>query len=132
MTGKHAFQRGTRQIDVLDTMGLISSSFGQWQGMRGGQWVEFADEPGFRYLRLEFSRDVLIGCNAVGLTEHSAVLRSLITHHVRLGEWKDKLLRDPTLIQDAYAACVEQQYMRQASSFHVPGGVPSGAARHAV
>jgi NAD(P)H-nitrite reductase large subunit len=132
MTGKHAFQRGTRQIDVFDTMGLISSSFGQWQGIRGGQWVEFADEPGFRYLRLEFSRDVLIGCNAVGMTEHSPVLRSLITHHVRLGEWKDRLLQDPTLIQDAYAACVEQQYMRQASAFHVPSGIPGGAARHAV
>jgi NAD(P)H-nitrite reductase large subunit len=132
MTGKHAFQRGTRQIDVFDTLGLISSSFGQWQGVRGGQWVEFADEPGFRFLRLEFSRDVLIGCNAVGLTEHSAILRSLIQNHVRLGEWKDKLLRDPTLLKEAYTACVEQQYVHQASAFHVPGSLDGGAVRHVV
>lgn len=132
MTGKHAFQRGTRQIDVLDTMGLISSSFGQWQGVRGGQWVEFADESSFRFLRLEFSRDVLIGCNAVGLTEHSAILRSLIQNQVRLGEWKDRLLRDPSLLKDAYTACVEQQYVNQASAFHVPGGLAGGTARHAV
>jgi len=129
MAGRHAFQRGTRQIDVIDTMGLVSSSFGQWQGVRGGQWVEFADERGFRYLRLEFSRDVLIGCNAVGLTEHGTVLRSLIQHHVRLGEWKDKLLQDPGRLQDAYAACVQQQYVRQASVFHAPSGLPSGEAR---
>jgi NAD(P)H-nitrite reductase large subunit len=132
MTGKHAFQRGTRQIDVFDTLGLISSSFGQWQGVRGGQWVEFADEPGFRFLRLEFSRDVLIGCNAVGLTEHSAILRSLIQNHVRLGEWKDRLLRDPTLLKEAYTACVEQQYVHQASAFHVPGSLDGGAVRHVV
>ena len=131
MTGKRAFQRGARQIDVLDTMGLISSSFGQWQGVRGGQWAEFADEPGFRYLRLEFSHDVLIGCNAVGMTGHSTVLRSLIQHHVRLGEWKDRLLQDPTRLQDAYAACVEQHYMRQASAFHMPDGLASGAAQQA-
>lgn len=117
MTGKHAFQRGVRQIDVLDTMGLISSSFGQWQGVRGGQWVEVADERNFKYLRLEFSSDVLIGCNAVGLTEHAGILRGLIRHQVRLGEWKDRLLRDPTQLKDAYSACVEQQYMHQASGF---------------
>ena len=38
MADKHAFQRGVCHIDVFETMGLISSSFGQWQGVRGGQW----------------------------------------------------------------------------------------------
>ena len=131
MSGKHAFQRGVRQIDVVDTMGLVSSSFGQWQGVRGGQWVEYADRQGFRYLRLEFSHDVLIGCNAVGLTEYSTVLRSLISNHVRLGEWKARLLQDPTRVADAYAACVEQRCIEQASVFHVPAGMPSGDMRHA-
>jgi len=120
MTGKHAFQRGVRQIDVIDTMGLISSSFGNWQGVRGGQWVEMADERNFRYLRLEFFKDVLIGCNAVGVTEHAAILRSLIQNHVHLGEWKDRLLQDPTRLKDAYLACVEQQYVDEASWFHQP------------
>lgn len=118
MTGKYAFQRGVRQIDVMDTMGLISSSFGNWQGVRGGQWVEAADERNFRYLRLEFCKDVLIGCSAVGVTEHAAILRSLIQHHVHLGDWKDRLLKDPTRLKEAYSACVEQQYMAQASVFH--------------
>lgn len=122
MTGRQAFQRNVRQIDVLDTMGLISSSFGHWQGVRGGQWVEVADERNFKYLRLEFSRDVLIGCNAIGLIEHATILRSLIRHHVHLGEWKDRLLRDPTLLKEAYSACVEQQYINQASVFYPPNG----------
>lgn len=132
MTGRNAFQRGVRQIDVLDTMGLISSSFGQWQGVRGGQWVEVADELNYRYLRLEFSKDVLIGCNAVGITEYAGILRGLIRHQVRLGEWKDILLRDPTRLKDAYSECVQQQYVRQASAFHSPKGWQPEPARQAV
>jgi len=132
MTGKHAFQRGVRQIDVIDTMGLISSSFGNWQGVRGGQWVEMADERNFRYLRLEFFKDVLIGCNAVGVTEHAAILRSLIQNHVHLGEWKDRLLQDPTRLKEAYVACVQQQYVDEASWFHQPMERRPEVFRHAV
>ena len=132
MCGKHAFQRGVRQIDVLDTMGLISSSFGQWQGVRGGQWVEANDERNFRYMRLEFSRDVLIGCNTVGVTEHASVLRALIQYQVRLGPWKDRLLQDPGLLKEAYRECVAEEYVGQASTFHAPGAVPEGVPRHVV
>jgi NAD(P)H-nitrite reductase large subunit len=124
MTGRQAFQRGVRQIDVLDTMGLISSSFGQWQGVRGGQWVEMADDAKFKYMRLEFSNDVLIGCNTVGVTENATILRTLIQHHVHLGQWKDRLLRDPTLLKEAYRECVQEQYMHQASAFHTYGARP--------
>lgn len=131
MTGRQAFQRGVRQIDVLDTMGLISSSFGQWQGIRGGQWVEASDERSFKYLRLEFSRDVLIGCNTVGMSEHATLLRTLIQHHVHLGQWKDRLLENPSLLKEAYRDCVQAQYMHQASAFHVHGGRVE-RARHAV
>lgn len=130
MSGKQAFQRGVRQIDVFDTMGLISSAFGQWQGMRGGQWVEVADERNFRYLRLEFGRDVLVGCNTVGVTEYAAALRGLIQHQVRLGEWKDRLLKDPTLLKQAYAACAQQQYVDQASAFYAPSGERPEPAWH--
>lgn len=120
MTGKRAFQRGVRSIDVVDTMGLISSSFGQWQGMRGGQWVEYCDTRNFQYLRLEFGSDVLVGGTTIGFTEHAPILRGLIQQHVRLGEWKDRLLNNPLLIEDAYRDCVQQQYMWQASAFHAP------------
>jgi NAD(P)H-nitrite reductase large subunit len=132
MSGKQAFQRGQRQIDVLDTMGLISASFGQWQGVRGGQWVEVADERSFKYLRLEFSRDVLVGCNTVGTTEHASLLRALIGNRVRLGEWKDRLLQNPTLLREAYAACVQQQYVDQASAFYRPGAERPESVRHMV
>jgi NAD(P)H-nitrite reductase large subunit len=130
MCGKHAFQRGARQIDVIDTMGLISSSFGQWQGARGGQWVELADDANFRYLRLEFNRDVLIGCTTVGVTEFASILRGLIQHRVRLGEWKDRLLQDPMLLKEAYGACIAQQYMEQSSVFHAPSGMQAEPFHH--
>lgn len=120
MTGKHAFQRGLRRIDVIDTMGLVSSSFGRWRGVRGGQWVELSDERNFRYLRLEFAHDVLIGCNVVGATQYTSVLRALIRDNVHLGRWKERLLQDPALLNQAYSACVEQRYMQAASAFHAP------------
>jgi len=130
MSGKRAFQREARTIDVLDTMGLVSHSLGEWQGIRGGQWVEFSDNRRFSYLRLEFSRDVLIGCNAIGLTEYSGVLRGLIRHHVPLGGWKDRLLQNPLLLKQAYCECAEQQYIRQASAFYEPGAsLPEPAAQ---
>jgi NAD(P)H-nitrite reductase large subunit len=132
MTGKHAFQRGVRQIDVFDTMGLISSSFGQWQGVRGGQWVEVADEETFKYLRLEFSKDILVGCNVVGATEHAGLLRALIQQQVRLGEWKDRLLEDPARIKEAYAECIQQQYVYQASAFHEPAASRPTPPRHVL
>ena len=129
MTGKRAYQRGVRQIDVIDTMGLVSSSFGQWQGIRDGQWVEYCDTRSYQYLRLEFGRDMLVGCNAVGLTEHAGILRGLIQHQVRLGEWKDRLLENPLLVKDAYRDCVQQQYMWQSSPFHATAPVSTSVMR---
>ncbi|NMM28015.1 MAG: NAD(P)/FAD-dependent oxidoreductase [Glaciimonas sp.] len=109
MAGRHAVQRGVTQINVLDTLGLISSSFGQWQGVPGGQRVELTDSGRFKYLRLEFDQDVLIGSNAIGHTQHIGVLRGLIQQRVGLGQWKDILLEDPTRLPEAYIACAQQQ-----------------------
>ena len=114
MAGKHALQRGVTLINVLDTIGLISTSFGQWQGVSGGQRVELSDAPNFKYLLLEFDQDVLVGSNAIGLTEHVGVLRGLIQQRVKLGEWKDKLLADPTRLMEAYIACAQKQHAWQA------------------
>ncbi len=130
MAGKHAFQRGVRQIDVVDTMGLVSAAFGQWQGVRGGQWVEAADDINFQYMRLEFNRDVLIGCNTVGVTEHANILRALIQYQVRLGPWKERLLENPGLLKQAYRECVQEQYVNQASAFRSFGGLAEAAPRH--
>ncbi|RJG08006.1 NAD(P)/FAD-dependent oxidoreductase [Noviherbaspirillum cavernae] len=108
MIGKSAFQHHVRRIEVLATMGLVTSSFGEWHGLPGGQWVEASDERNYRYLRLEFRKDVLVGANAVGLREQHGMLRDLVQHQVALGEWKDRLLRNPAHISDAYRACVRR------------------------
>jgi NAD(P)H-nitrite reductase large subunit len=109
MTGRHARQRGVTQINVLDTLGLISTSFGQWEGVPGGQHAELSDEANFRYVRLEFDGDVLVGSNAIGHIEHVGLVRGLIQSRVKLGPWKDRLLRDPFLLPEAYLASVQAQ-----------------------
>ena len=113
MAGRHALQPGVTQINVLDTLGLVSASFGQWQGVPGGQQVELTDADAYRHVRLEFERDVLIGANAIGLIEHVGVLRGLIESRVKLGAWKDVLLADPTRLPEAYIATVMPQQARR-------------------
>jgi NAD(P)H-nitrite reductase large subunit len=114
--GKRAVLRGVTQINVLDTLGLISASFGNWQGVPGGQHAELTDAGRWRHLSLQFQDDVLVGCNSVGWTEHVGVMRGLVEGQVRLGGWKDTLLQDPTQLMPAYLATAQAQ------------GVWSGAA----
>jgi len=109
MAGKKTALHGVTQINVLDTLGLISSSFGEWNGVPGGDHVEMTDNDNFRYLRLEFSDDVLVGANSIGLTDHVGVLRGLIQARVKLGAWKEKLLADPLSLPEAYLACAQDQ-----------------------
>jgi NAD(P)H-nitrite reductase large subunit len=104
MVGRATTLGAVTYINVLDTLGLVSCSFGQWHGVPGGSHVELLDEDRFRMLRLEFHGDLMVGANAVGLTEHVGILRGLIEGKVRLGEWKDRLLRDPTRLPEAYLA----------------------------
>jgi NAD(P)H-nitrite reductase large subunit len=106
-SGQPAVLRGVTQINVLDTLGLISASFGLWEGVPGGEHVELTEPqaaPGGRHLSLQFDGDRLVGCNAIGWTQHVGVMRGLVEGQVRLGEWKDKLLHDPTLLMAAYLA----------------------------
>jgi len=98
---------GNLNMNVLDTLGLISSSFGLWQGVEGGQSAELLDESGFRYLNLQFQEDRLVGASSLGLTDHVGVLRGLIQSGRRLGVWKDRLLGDPTRIAEAYLGAVQ-------------------------
>lgn len=102
MVGQKAELRGVTQINVLDTLGLISASFGNWEGVPGGQQVELTDRNGWRHLSLQFGDDTLVGCNAIGWTEHVGVMRGLVEGAVRLGPWKEKLMTDPTLLMEAY------------------------------
>ena len=104
MAGRHVESRGSLALNVLDTLGLISSSFGKWWGEPGGETAELIDDGEYRYLSLQFKDDVLIGATAIGLTEHIGVLRGLFEGRVKLGAWKDRLLREPLLSLDAYLA----------------------------
>jgi NAD(P)H-nitrite reductase large subunit len=104
MTGGNAQSLGALQVNVLDTLGLISSSFGLWSGAPGGDHVEMVDPLGYKYIRLEFLGDVLIGATCVGMTEHIGVLRGLIQGKVALGEWKKVLAHEPIKAMEAYLA----------------------------
>ncbi|MDA0821726.1 MAG: NAD(P)/FAD-dependent oxidoreductase [Proteobacteria bacterium] len=97
-----AVHRGSVNMNVLDTLGLISSSFGLWMGAKDGQTSELLNRDRYRYLNLQFADDVLVGATSLGLTQHVGVLRGLIQSKTRLGVWKERLLEDPTRIMEAY------------------------------
>ena len=109
MVGQRAELRGVTQINVLDTLGLISTSFGDWQGAPGGQHVELTDRPAGRHLSLQFSGERLVGCNSIGWTEHVGAMRGLVEGQIKLGEWKRRLLDDPTQLMPAYLATAQAQ-----------------------
>jgi len=116
MSGGSADATVVTQINVLDTLGLVSTSFGQWQGVPHGEHAELSDPEGFRYLRLEFDQDVLIGSNSLGMTEHVGVMRGLVEGGIRLGAWKDRLVADPTRLMEAYLATAQAQEQFQGHS----------------
>jgi NAD(P)H-nitrite reductase large subunit len=101
--------KGVTQINVLDTLGLISTSFGDWQGAPGGEHVELTDTANGRHLSLQFQGDVLVGCNSVGWTDHVGVMRGLVEGQVKLGAWKEVLMKDPTQLVEAYLGAAQGQ-----------------------
>lgn len=109
MVGQKADLKGVTQINVLDTLGMISTSFGNWEGVPGGEHVELTDKATGRHLSLQFKDDVMVGCNSVGWTEHVGVMRGLVEGQVRLGEWKHRLMEDPTKLMDAYLGAAQAQ-----------------------
>ena len=102
MAGRPARFKGSFVFNVLTTLGLVSSSFGEWQGVSGGESAEVLDESRYRYLNLQFDGDRLIGANCVGFSEHVGALRGLIEGRLRLGAWKQRLLNEPAQIMKAY------------------------------
>ena len=101
--------KGVTQINVLDTLGLISTSFGDWQGQPGGEQVELTDLKNGKHLSLQFKDDVMVGSNSVGWTEHVGVMRGLVEGKIKLGAWKDHLKKDPTKLMEAYIASAQGQ-----------------------
>jgi NAD(P)H-nitrite reductase large subunit len=107
MAGMPTRHRGSLNMNVLDTMGLISSSFGLWQGGKGGGSAKQIDETGYRYMRLEFEGERLVGAQCVGHTENVGILRGLIQTGIKLGGWKGKLMRSPERVAEAYVATAQ-------------------------
>jgi len=106
MAGTEAPYQGSLGMNVLASIGLISTSLGSWDGVEGGDGCKVADEDRYRYMRLEFLEDRLVGGIAVGITQHIGVLRGLIQTGVRLGVWKKRLIEDPHRMAEAYVACI--------------------------
>jgi NAD(P)H-nitrite reductase large subunit len=104
MAGRPARFKGGFVFNVLTTLGLASSSFGEWQGVPGGESAEVLDERRYRYLNLQFDGDRLVGANCVGFSDHVGALRGLIEGRLRLGVWKRRLMEDPAQIMPAYLA----------------------------
>lgn len=107
MAGIPTTHRGSLNMNVLDTMGLISSSFGLWQGAKGGTSTKHVNDAGYRYMRLEFDGDRIVGAQCVGHTEHIGMIRGLIQTGIRLGGWKGKLMRSPERVAEAYVATAQ-------------------------
>ncbi|MBX9926553.1 MAG: FAD-dependent oxidoreductase, partial [Hyphomicrobiaceae bacterium] len=107
MAGKRTPHRGSLNMNVLDTMGLISSSFGLWQGAPGGETVKLVDDANFKYLKLEFLGSKLVGAQCVGLTDHVGMLRGLIQTELDLGVWKTRLMEQPERLREAYVALTQ-------------------------
>ena len=102
MVGQDAPYRGSLVMNVLDTVGLVSVSYGAWQGVDGGDQSVAVDKEGFKYLRLEFYGDHIVGALSLGRTDHVGVLRGLIQNKSPLGEWKAILMANPQRYMEAY------------------------------
>lgn len=113
MAGGHMPFAGSLAMNVLDTLGLVAMSFGQWWGVpeaEGGAGVELVDDEHFRYLSLQFQNDVLIGATGIGHTEHVGALRGLIQTRMPLGDWKRVLMEDPSAYMAAYLALTQKPH----------------------
>ncbi len=104
MAGGSAEYEGALAMNVLDTMGLVSCSFGLWNGVDGGHSAVALDAAAYKYLRLEFSGERLVGLQSLGLPEHIGIARGLIQSSMRLGKWKDRLMANPHRLAEAYVA----------------------------
>lgn len=107
--GNQVAHRGSVNMNVLDTLGLVSTSFGMWMGVDGGDCSETSDPENYTYLNLQFEGDKLVGASSLGITQHVGVLRGLIQSEVDLGDWKQKLMQDPTRVMEAYLAKAQAQ-----------------------
>ncbi|MCF6191076.1 MAG: NAD(P)/FAD-dependent oxidoreductase [Cocleimonas sp.] len=112
MAGQSVEHHGSVNMNVLDTLGLISHSFGLWMGVEGGDSVEIYNPDAYKYMNLRFGvgdeEDVLVGVSTLGVTQHIGVIRGLIESKIHLKEWKERLMQDPTRIMEAYLSSTQE------------------------
>lgn len=104
---KSVVHPGSLNMNVLDTLGLISTSFGQWMGLEGGDSAVLLDEERYLYLNLQFNDDYLIGASSFGYTQHIGIIKGLISSRTPLGKWKQRLMEDPTRLMETYLGAVQ-------------------------
>ncbi len=102
MAGKDAAYRGSLIMNTLDTLGLVSCSFGHPDAE--GESVIFSDPVNHRYTKLVFDGDVLKSALTLGRTDMVGALRGLIQSRTRLGPWKARLKKNPNLVAEAFVA----------------------------
>lgn len=102
MAGRNVPYHGSLSMNVLDTVGLISYTFGLWQDREGREKVEEVDAQRYRYTRLCFDGDLLVGAITIGQPRHVGAIRGLIQTRRSLGHWKDELMKNPNLVMDAF------------------------------
>ncbi len=112
MAGQSVEHHGSINMNVLDTLGLISHSFGLWMGVEGGDSVEIYNPDAYKYMNLRFGvngeEDILVGVSTLGTTQHIGVIRGLIESKIHLKEWKERLMQDPTRIMEAYLSSTQE------------------------
>jgi len=107
MSGREVLHDGSLNMNILDTLGLISVSFGLWMGVEGGDSSHLVDEANYRYINLQFDGERLVGASSIGLVDHVGVLRGLIESGIELGPWKQRLMEDPTRIMEAWIGATQ-------------------------
>ena len=107
VTGNTLSWRGSVNMNVLDMLGLVSCSFGLWDGVEGGSSAELYQPEQNQYIKLQFDEDRLVGASSVGYTDHVGVFQGLIQGRVALGDWKEKLIKNPDRIMQAWIASTQ-------------------------
>jgi NADPH-dependent 2,4-dienoyl-CoA reductase/sulfur reductase-like enzyme len=104
MCGLKASYDGSIDMNVLDTLGLVSGSFGAWKGIAGGESATYISSSGYTYLNLQFEGDQLIGASSIGNADYLQLLPRLIHSHIPLKVWKKRVMDDPRRLGEAYHA----------------------------
>lgn len=89
-------------MNILDTFGLITASFGAWEGVDGGDSIEKIDSAHHRYLCYQFDGERLVGATTVGRSHDLGIIKGLIQSRASLGPLKAHLKEHPEHLREIY------------------------------